>query len=135
MANSTIIATYMPDGSVRFIISIGNGDPLSWAAYVQSKQDHGQGSGTFVGYPYFVEKFLGSGNQTIYKTYSQGNYVVELALLGIGVVNHSLFDVGTGGNGNGGGICKDPMNLGCTSGIPNTYLIGGAVLMMMMMKK
>jgi hypothetical protein len=31
--------------------------------------------------------------------------------------------------------CNDPLKLGCTSGIPNSYLVGGALLFMMMMKK
>lgn len=98
MANSTITATYMISGQyagrVRITVNIGVGDPLNWGAYVQSKQDHGQGSGGFGGdYPYFVEKFTGSNTQTVYKTYSAGNYIVELALQGIGVVDYDAFTI------------------------------------------
>lgn len=39
------------------------------------------------------------------------------------------------GVSNGSDTCNDPLNIGCTSGIPNTYLIGGAILVMLMMMK
>jgi hypothetical protein len=39
------------------------------------------------------------------------------------------------GGGGGTGTCSDPLNLGCMSGIPNTFILGGAVALIMMMKK
>lgn len=116
MVNSTITATYMTSGQyagkVRITVNIGIGDPVSWGAYVQSKQDHGQGMGGFGGdYPYYVEDFHGSDTQTVYKTYSPGNYVVELALQGMGPIDYSLFDIP--GGGGGGGTSYDCINRNC----------------------
>ena len=34
-----------------------------------------------------------------------------------------------------GSVCKDPLSLGCTSGIPNTYLIGGVLLAYVLISK
>ena len=43
---------------------------------------------------------------------------------------------GTGcDTGTVGKVCNDPLKIGCTSGIPNTYIVVGAFVFMMMMKK
>lgn len=121
MANSTIQADYMPDGRVRFIINIGIGDPVSWAAYVHSKQDHGQGPSGLESYPYFVEMFSSSNTQTVYRTYSAGNYIVELGLQGIGIVDDDTFDVG-GGGGVAGNIVVTSISVS-----PNPVVSGAGV--------
>lgn len=35
----------------------------------------------------------------------------------------------------GGGACSDPLKLGCTYNIPNTYLAAGFFVLLMMLKK
>lgn len=47
-----------------------------------------------------------------------------------------LCDRPCGGIYNGSGVCNDPLKMGCTFGIPNTYVLGlvGMGLFMMMKK-
>ncbi len=95
MANSQI-STSVTGTTVKFYINIGIGDPLKWTAYVWAQHDHGKGAGgSNSNYPYVVESFSGSDTQIVTQNYIQDNYLVELSLDGIGIIDTWTFSVST----------------------------------------
>lgn len=79
---STLACQQQTDGTTKFLINVGVGDPINWGISVYSNTDYGRGNtGSHdSNYPYFVENFSGSNTQTLYKTYNlQGGYIGTLA--------------------------------------------------------
>ena len=94
------VTTNVSGSVVSIIVNIGTGDVADWEVVVSSKQDHGAGSSGATDYPYWVDSFTGTASiSTNKRTYISGNYVAELALHALGVVDYSTFDIGSGGGG------------------------------------
>lgn len=75
-----------------------------WEVVISSKTDHGLGSTGSPDYPYYIDNILGDGNLTFTRTLIADQYVAELALHGLGVVDYSQFEITGGGGGGGIGI-------------------------------
>lgn len=81
-------------GKVTFKVTLDSGDPLDWGVYISSKTDFGQGmSARGADYPYYVTEYHGSGNKSFDLILKPAQYVGELALRGIGVVDFSTFEI------------------------------------------
>lgn len=64
-----------------------------WEIVISSKTDHGLGSTGSPDYPFYVDHFLGNGNITTNRILIPDQYVAELALFGLGVVDYSMFQI------------------------------------------
>lgn len=62
-----------------------------WEVVISSKTDHGLGSTGVPDYPYYVDHLISRGSSSFTRTLPVDSYVVELALVGQGVVDFSEF--------------------------------------------
>lgn len=101
MPNSNTQTDVLSDGRIRFIITIGIGDPIAWSLKVSSNVNHNLGSSGNSNYPYFVETITGSNNITFYRQsnsvlYTSGRYLAEL-ILRDNIADFDTFIIGDGG--------------------------------------